>query len=150
VKNIMQLAKAWNYTEVDENTVKVWEFELVWDEFEIAFVTDGESDNIESRFGMVIKMDLEITPELKIEWHARDIVRHIQEARKEAWYEVDDRISLNIVTSSRQNSEYLKSIVACYPIENETLSELDLWLTKWDIHKIIEVHDFTIDILLKK
>jgi hypothetical protein len=30
-------------------------------------VSDGENDNIESGFGMVISMDLEISQELKIE-----------------------------------------------------------------------------------
>lgn len=41
-------------------------------------------------------MDGTITPELELEGYARDIVRHIQEARKEAGYEVDDRIQLHI------------------------------------------------------
>jgi isoleucyl-tRNA synthetase len=45
---------------------------------------------------MVIAMDETITPELKLEGDYRDIVRHIQEARKEAGYNVDDRISITL------------------------------------------------------
>ncbi|MDF1682932.1 MAG: DUF5915 domain-containing protein [Patescibacteria group bacterium] len=46
---------------------------------------------------MVIAMDNNITEELKIEGYARDIVRQIQEARKEADYKVDDRIEISII-----------------------------------------------------
>ncbi|MBT3726294.1 hypothetical protein HOG21_00920 [bacterium] len=45
---------------------------------------------------MVIAMDPELTTELKNEGYARDIVRQIQESRKEANYEVDDRIQVCI------------------------------------------------------
>ena len=82
---------------------------------------------------MVISMNLEITPKLELEGYARDIVRHIQEARKEAGYEVDDRISINIQT------EKLEAILASYDIEKETLSTLDTSLVSGDIEKEIEL-----------
>lgn len=40
----------------------------------------------------LIALNIEITPELKLEGQAREIVRFIQEMRKEAGYEVDNRI----------------------------------------------------------
>ena len=156
VKNIISQAKAWNFEEIDENTVLVLSlnqgemsegqrgWKLEWDEFEMAFVTDGDKDNIESGFGMVVSMNLEITDELKIEWHARDIVRHIQDARKEAGYEVNDRISINVVADDREQ------IFASYNIESETLSTLDTSLTTWDIEKEIELWENTAKIILKK
>ncbi len=144
VKDIMTQAKSGNFIELDENTVKVWEFILEWDDFEMAYVTDGENDNIESGFGMVIAMDLELTDALVVEWQARDIVRHIQEARKEAWYEVDDRITVNIVTNN------LEAILASYDIASETLSTLDSSLASWDIEKEIELWEMTAKIILKK
>ena len=144
VKDIISQAKAGNFEEIDENTVKVWEFTLEWDEFEMAYVTEWEADNIESGFGMVIAMNLEITPELEIEGHARDIVRHIQEARKEAWYQVDDRISVNIIV------ENLEAILASYDIASETLSTLDDSLTSGDIEKEIELWEKSAKIILKK
>ena len=93
---------------------------------------------------MVIAMDLEISEELKIEWYARDIVRHIQEARKEAWYEVDDRITINIETDN------LKAILASYDIATETLSKINPLMILWDIEKEIELGDTTAKIILKK
>ncbi len=144
VKFIISEAKAGNFSEIDENTVKVWDFTLKWDEFEIAYVTSGDEDNIESGFGMVIAMNLELTQELKVEWYARDIVRHIQEARKEAGYQVDDRISLNIITPE------LNAILASYDIASETLSTLDTSLSSWDIEKDISLGKNTAKIILKK
>ena len=41
-----------------------------------------------------IELDTEITEDLKLEGMAREIVRHIQEMRKEAGYEVDNRIKV--------------------------------------------------------
>jgi len=44
-----------------------------------------------------IKLDTEITPELKLEGTARELVRAIQEMRKVAGYEVDNRINVGYV-----------------------------------------------------
>ncbi|MFZ2153719.1 MAG: isoleucine--tRNA ligase [Candidatus Moraniibacteriota bacterium] len=41
-----------------------------------------------------VGLSTEITPELKLEGQAREIVRYIQEMRKEAGYEVDNRIKV--------------------------------------------------------
>jgi isoleucyl-tRNA synthetase len=41
-------------------------------------------------------LDKEITEDLLLEGYARDIVRFIQEARKEADYNVADRIQVSI------------------------------------------------------
>lgn len=41
-----------------------------------------------------VEIDTEITPELKLEGQAREIIRFIQEMRKEAGYEVDNRIEV--------------------------------------------------------
>lgn len=78
---------------------------------------------------MAIAMNLEITEELETEGYARDLVRHIQEARKEAGYNVEDRISVNIKT------ENLEPILASYDICSETLSKLDTSLESGDLVK---------------
>lgn len=43
-------------------------------------------------------LDLVITPDLKSEGIAREIIRHIQSARKQAGLNIDDRINLTLVT----------------------------------------------------
>ncbi|MFZ5982109.1 MAG: class I tRNA ligase family protein, partial [Patescibacteria group bacterium] len=49
---------------------------------------------IEEKQAELVKINTEITPELKLEGQAREIVRYIQEMRKEAGYEVDNRIQV--------------------------------------------------------
>lgn len=45
---------------------------------------------------MVVGLDTTITENLKIEGYARDIIRLIQDMRKEAGYQVTDRIMLSL------------------------------------------------------
>ena len=49
--------------------------------------------------GVTVALELEVTPELRREGVARELVRTIQEARKEAGLEVTDRIELGVETS---------------------------------------------------
>lgn len=71
--------------------------------------------------GYVAILDIDLTPELKQEGMVRDLVRHIQTLRKEAGYNVDDRIELWF-TGSEKLTEAVKRY-ADY-LQNETLAEL--------------------------
>ena len=85
---------------------------------------------------MVVALDTEITESLKLEGYARDIIRLIQDMRKEADYSVTDRISLSI---TGQGSD---DILAQYGemIMSETLSTFAEIVTP-DIEKTEEVDE---------
>ena len=51
---------------------------------------------MESQRGVTIALDTEITPELEAEGVARDVVRVVQQARRQADLDVSDRIDLSI------------------------------------------------------
>jgi len=118
-------------------------------EYEIAFESSEGSSNLESWFGMVISLDTNLSEELIQEWLARDLVRHIQESRKEANFEVSDRIQLQIT-----NYEWtiIKDVINNFKdyIESETLSTLVEKIDKVDYEKEIELEDYKILIKLKK
>ena len=64
--------------------------EVFWKEFNF----DKNAKNMSEVSGIKILLDTEITPELKMEGQAREIIRAIQQMRKEANYQLDDRIEV--------------------------------------------------------
>ena len=71
-------------------------------------------------YGDNVAIDTEITPELKREGLAREIIRHVQSARKKAGLSVDDRITLQLETA---DSELRQAIDECATvITTETLA----------------------------
>ena len=56
----------------------------------------------------IVVLDKIITPELRREGLAREVIRHVQSARKAAGLNVDDRIVLGLVTEEAELSRALK------------------------------------------
>jgi isoleucyl-tRNA synthetase len=50
--------------------------------------------------GTMVALDTRITEELELEGLAREVIRYVQDARKNAKLEMEDRISLNLGTDS--------------------------------------------------
>ena len=65
---------------------------------DIILVTYQAKDggHIMSEHGIVVSLDLTITDELRAEGVARDLVRMIQDARKQAGLEISDRIVIQL------------------------------------------------------
>lgn len=148
VKFIISEAKAGNFTLLENGWVKVWVFELNAWEFEIEFISSSNLKNpheiLESGNGKVVALSTHISETLQLEWYARDIVRHIQESRKEANFNVDDRIQITI--------KWAQNILDMFweYIEAETLSTLVWNIIDADIEKEIEMDDIKIVLQLKK
>ena len=101
-------------TEVAQFLIDIAKDELNVKSVEI--VTDSESESAQPS----VVYDLTITPELKREGLMREIVRHVQSARKQAGLQIDDRIILNI---SSDDSEIYQAIDAFTDvIKSETLA----------------------------
>lgn len=82
----------------------------------VEIVTDSESESAQPS----VVYDLTITPELKREGLMREIVRHVQSARKQAGLQIDDRIVLSI---SSDDSEISQAVdVFADVIKAETLA----------------------------
>jgi len=97
VQEIIQNAKAGNW-KFEDGQVTVGEMQLVEGEYELslrASSTEKFAAGI-TRNGFVL-LDLSITEELEQEGAARDAIRHIQQARKDAGLDVSDRIKLKVL-----------------------------------------------------
>ncbi len=85
---------------------------------------------IESSGSIVISMDSTITPELYIEWLKNDLVRFIQEFRKEIKLEITDKIEFNFywIDTEKIKERFIKDIE-----ENVQgkLNEEVKWNWKW-------------------
>jgi isoleucyl-tRNA synthetase len=101
VQEVIKLAKAGEWKLEGEQLI-VGEHTLVAGEYEISMVasddSEGSSVGITSQ-GFVL-LNTIVTKELANEGIARDAVRHIQQARKDAGLDVSDRISLKLVADS--------------------------------------------------
>lgn len=79
-------------------------------------VTDPESESAQPS----VVYDLTITPELKREGLMREIVRHVQSARKQAGLQIDDRIVLSISSDDSEISQAVDAFADV--IKAETLA----------------------------
>ena len=118
VSEIIKAIKAGQYELTNDKAVlTIGGNEEVFDP-EIILVTYQSRENIPvaGNRGTVVSLDLTITDELRREGLARDIVRHIQEARKQLDCDIMDRIKVTITgTYPTQWVDY---------IQTETLSRI--------------------------
>ncbi|MFM1992258.1 MAG: hypothetical protein RL600_86 [Actinomycetota bacterium] len=133
VQAVIQAAKSGDWSEVD-GTVIVGGIALIEGEYEIDLVadtstnTDGEATDhigILPTGGFLI-LDGKVTAELAAEGLARDVIRAVQSARKDADFDVSDRIKLtlkaadDVLTAVAEHSELVKS--ETLTVELETIS----------------------------
>ena len=82
----------------------------------VEIVTDSDSESAQPS----VVYDLTITPELKCEGLMREIVRHVQSARKQAGLQIDDRIVLSISSDDSEISQAVDAFADV--IKAETLA----------------------------
>ena len=102
--------KQWNVREIDGwievfdnnwNTRKLDEFD-----YEVVYEwLDWTDTTVE--WNTIVKLDLEITDELKREWTAREISRFLNQMRKDADFSVDARVNMHY----QSDNEDMKNIV---------------------------------------
>ena len=102
--------KQWNVREIDgwievfDNNWNTWKLDET--DYEIVYEwLDGTDTTVE--WNTIVKLDLEITEELKREWIAREISRFLNQMRKDADFSVDARVNMHY----QSDNEYLKNIV---------------------------------------
>jgi isoleucyl-tRNA synthetase len=96
-QDVIRAHKAGDWTITPEGTAMVGGIELQPDEFDFRVVTAGEGAvaTLRGAAGLVV-LDTAVTPELELEGRARDLIRQIQQARREAGLDVSDRITLDV------------------------------------------------------
>jgi len=117
--------------------------------FDIQF-SAKEGYSAEAEDGIVVILDTTITEDLKQEGLVRELVRHIQDFRKELDLEVDQKIYLYLKTSASEIENAITTH-ANY-IKTETLS-LELQQSgdfEWDSEKYISINNQEITLAIRK
>lgn len=96
--------------------------------------------------GPDLSLDLTITPELKREGMTREVVRHVQAARKDAGLNVDDRIKLSLISKDELEqaiNEFADTIT------NETLT-VELTSNEYSYSTTVKVEGIELTVSLEK
>jgi len=164
VKMIMEEAKKGNFIEHDDGSVMVNRFRLERGEFEMSYVErcmlDAEGwaleadDQIVVEDGLVLAFDHRVSWELELEGLARDVVRYIQDARKEADYRFEERILLmfKVEGQTEADMQFLETLIDKHGeyVQAETLSTLVEKITQTDIQKVVDLGGVKVVFALKR
>ncbi|MBT4921441.1 MAG: isoleucine--tRNA ligase [Rickettsiales bacterium] len=128
MKEIAGLAKGNNWKKLSDGNIEIGDEVLTQEDYSIVVKPKiaGEMISLTKIEGLV-SLDIELDDDLVKEGYARDVVRLIQQDRKEADFNVTDRISIEIASQS----EIVKSAIAEYSdyIKDQTLGD-ELTLAK--------------------
>ena len=97
MKEVLAAAKAGKWRRLDGGAVEVAGQRIEADEYEVRFQAKAGLDaaSFDGNAGVVV-LDTTITPELEREGLARDFIRLVQVARKDAGFNVADRIAIMV------------------------------------------------------
>jgi isoleucyl-tRNA synthetase len=139
VQAVIQAAKSGEWTD-NNGSITVGGIELIEGEFTIDLVAnlaDGADDSaVTEHIGILpgggfLILDGNVTAELAAEGLARDVVRAVQQARKDAGLDVSDRISLtlqaadDVLDAVAAHSELVKSETLTLELETKSESNLE-------------------------
>ena len=103
---VTKAAKSGDWTDHGDGTVTAGGHLLTEGQFEVALQPaeglavasarqlDPEGGIVD--LGLLVSLDVEVTPELEAEGLARDVIRQVQQARKDADLDITDRIALTV------------------------------------------------------
>jgi isoleucyl-tRNA synthetase len=117
IPSVMAAAREGKVTFEADGSVTLAGVTLAHDEVEIQ-ATPRPGTAVAEDDGLVLVLDTELTPELRAEGDARELQRAIQDLRKDAGLELDDRIELWVDGLSSEVAAHLPAIA------EETLAEL--------------------------
>ena len=100
VQTAIKGSKTGDWSVADDGTVTSGGLALVEGEYVVETVVDVEQAGSHTT-GMLpgggfVVLDTDVSPELEVEGAARDLVRAVQQARRDAGFDVSDRISLEV------------------------------------------------------
>ncbi|MDR2077541.1 MAG: DUF5915 domain-containing protein [Rickettsiales bacterium] len=97
--DLIRAAQSGRWKITDSGSLRICDVELEKDEFSLQLVARKKNVFPVEGYNIVIMLDLAITEELKCEGAARDLVRLVQQLRKNAAVDIDAIIEISVKTS---------------------------------------------------
>jgi len=146
-QSVIDAAKRGEFKDLGDGSLEILGKIITADEYEMAYQATNSNFDVLSGAGTVIAMDMHVSEELLYEGIARDMIRSIQEARKEAGFDVTDKITLAIAG----DEVFMRAAREYQPlIESETLSSLKDTLETFDFQKTVEDDEESYTLTLKR
>ncbi|HXH35398.1 MAG TPA: isoleucine--tRNA ligase [Plantibacter sp.] len=118
-------ARTGDWSEVD-GVVTAGGIELVAGEYELVMEASSDADGGVALAllpsGGFVLLETTLTPELEAEGLARDVIRAVQDTRKAAALQVNDRISLNLTFAQDADEQAVRSALGVVDIAGDTLA----------------------------
>jgi isoleucyl-tRNA synthetase len=148
VQEIINKAKSGDFEILEEGGVNIGGKILSGDEVYVGF-QGKEGYDVASGDGISVILDTNISDALKEEGCARDLVRTIQDLRKEADYDVDERIYIYLEAGNPVNNAILN--FGDYIIKETLAIEMqDKGDFNWDKEKVIEMEGCKVKVAVRK
>jgi isoleucyl-tRNA synthetase len=114
------------------------------------YMSEDELRQADQQDWPVAILDTRLTPALRQEGLMREVVRHVQQARKEAGLQVDDRIKLTLEGDSEELTTLLKNHNLTEVILRETLAKRVSSVSENAFSKAVNVGDGQLTVSLSK
>jgi len=150
---IIQMWKIWNVEEQNDWTLKVYDNDnnerfLTTDEFKISYEWLDE-EGMAADKNIIWKLDLNITTELYQEGIAREVSRFLNQMRKEADYNVSDKVSMQYSTDDKQYKKVIEDFSDFLKTEALICDIKEVKDPEWDIVSIFNYEEKNISFSLK-
>ncbi len=148
VQEMIQLAKSGQFKVLENGLIQVGNYTLEPSEVEVGY-KGKEGYDVESQNGISVILDTTITESLREEGQAREIIRLIQDLRKEAKYQVSDRIYLFIERKPEigqaldHYADYIRRETLAIELQNH--GEFT-----WDMEKTVDLEGVEVKIAIRK
>jgi isoleucyl-tRNA synthetase len=132
VQKVIRAVKSGDWEQAADGTVTAAGIELLDGEYSERLVPGAELEQnwaVSALPGGLVVLDTEVTPELATEGLAKDVVRLVQQARREAGLDVSDRITLSLDGASgpldavRAHQEFLAGEVLATSVSFAEVAE---------------------------
>jgi len=127
---VMQAARDGAVEFLSGGAVRIAGVDLAADEIEVQAVP-REGQHVAEDDGLVVELDISFTPELITEGDARELMRAVQEARKGAGLQREDRIELHLVGAPAVLSAHTAAISTTVGAQEIHLAKADPVGDEW-------------------